>query len=376
MKKLVILTILSFFITNYTYPNNNILLKLSKPKARISVKILNDKELKLDNFNIELYLLKDKDKIKIDQKEYRKGVSDIFFLVSKGEYEVVVVYGDKVFSRKVDIKQDKEYKISFNGYSMEKGGLVLYCGFESEEEIKSLGGVINRLGKNRDEKIEIVGGKVGNGLYVGGPHEESSTYDQVFIPLQGELTSESGTIEFWFKPVGWDSSDECPAHLLLSFVNDTNYLNRFLNYKENTIDLHFWYAGNGNNFIFSFAKIIKENAQWNHSMNWRNFTWFSTPSKDNTNWFSFKNGDWIHFKMIWDKSKSLLDGVSQMIIINSKIYAKNYSDIPEVILFPRFIAIGNSGGWWYERGPDANMYMLANGIFDELYIWNYPKLDQ
>ncbi|MEN2997964.1 MAG: hypothetical protein ABDH28_02875, partial [Brevinematia bacterium] len=274
------------------------LVELAKPKAKIVFRVLDVDEVKVERVRVELFVLRGGSKVRVESKEVSVG-KEVVFVVGRGRYEVVVVGGREI-RREVDVREDRVYVVSVSEYSLKEGGLVLYCGFESEEELKQLGGVVNRMSRNENEGIEFVEGFEGRGMYIRGEHEESTTYDQVFIPLQGELTTEGGTVEFYFKPVGWNSSDKCAVHYLVFFVEKPSAYNRFHNLVNDKAFLGFaWHGWSGNwemEFCARARYLGKGDRGWG----------YDSEIIKGMNRREFRAGEWMRFRVVWSRDKGVL----------------------------------------------------------------------
>ncbi|MEN2998485.1 MAG: hypothetical protein ABDH28_05565, partial [Brevinematia bacterium] len=89
----------------------------------------------------------------------------------------------------------------------------------------------------------------------------------------------------------------------------------------------------------------------------------------------FRAGEWMRFRVVWSRDKGVLGGYSVKVYINGEEVIRVAEDIRSVSKFMKYVSIGASGHWGWYPGEDRNMYMNACGVFDELYIWDYPKLD-
>lgn len=247
-----------------------------------------------------------------------------------------------------------------------KEKLLLYCSFESKDEIISKGGIINELGKNNYKEINFVKGFKGNGLYLKGEHEDRdrTTWDQVFLPVNGLRTSK-GTIEFMFKPVDWNMYDKCALHYLIMSAEKPNKYYRWKNTAFGKGFLEIGFSGWTSLFHVHFQKPFG----FSRSMDWEE-GWYTLKGKK-----IFDSDEWMKIKVIWDISRRIEGGKSIVFYINNKEIAFCDKNIPEDIPFMNYISIGMSGADHFLKDEEtANMYQNACGIIDEFYIWNEPKI--
>ena len=257
-------------------------------------------------------------------------------------------------------------------------GLVLWNRFETKDVVvpdvllSEVGPDIHLRNYliNKWTEANVIPGKFGNGLYVN--NDITNGWDTTGANFFGtsleemSLTSEQGTIEYWFT-FKYDSSTEDHAYF---FHNATTLAGHFPGYsigqnRNTNVALAAGWSGwssNGKRFFL----YMDDASDSRPAVSITTPSFSAAPGGS----LGFVNGTTYHFAFAWDNNGIDSSSDTMRIYVDGVNVASGSAALPTGVFDP-YLYVGTAPN----SGSLSTFYDAVEGVSDNLKIWNYAKTD-